>query len=163
MTVQPVRVLIADDSEDDRVIFAGELQTFPGFQLVGITPDGVETIAWLNATPPYSNRDKYPFPDLLLLDFQMPGYSGLEVLEWLHNQHPPRCPMVVLWSDSPDLIDQRKARHFGAHAVCAKPGTHSDFRTILARVSPQCCRAHAGPSLAPPFAARSTHRRGGRS
>ena len=135
MTNKPVRVLVADDSADDCVIISLELRTQPNFELAGITHDGIETIAWLNATPPYSNREKYPFPDLLLLDYQMPGCSGLDVLQWLHHQQ--RRPAVILWSNAVELIDQAKAYHSGAAVVCAKPDSPSQLTLILARVFPE--------------------------
>jgi CheY-like chemotaxis protein len=135
MTEQPVRVLVADDSEDDRLLLIRNLRTLPGFKVTGVTTNGVETIAWLNATPPYCNRGLYPYPELLLLDYKMPGYSGLDVLQWLHEQ--PRRPAVVLWSHTLNLIDQTKALELGAGLICSKPIRRSDLITILARVLPR--------------------------
>jgi CheY-like chemotaxis protein len=134
MNKTTVRVLLADDSDDDRLLLAMKLKKFPTFHLAGTTHDGVDTVAWLNATPPYNNRQKYPFPNLLLLDYQMPGYSGLDVLNWLHEQqHRPR---VILWSHAPNLINHAKAYQLGAAIVCAKPENPSQLSSILTRVFP---------------------------
>ena len=147
MNQNTIRVLIADDSDDDRTLLARAIRALPGFKLCGMTVNGVEAVAWLNGTPPYSNRERYPFPDLLLLDYQMPGYSGLEVLQWVHEQ--VRRPAVVLWSDSPRLIDQTKAHRFGAKVVCAKPRGSSDLREILSRIFPRLAVPSA-PAAPPP-------------
>ena len=147
MTNKPVRVLLADDSEDDCVIISLELRMQPNFELAGTTHDGVETIAWLNATPPYSNRKKFPFPDLLLLDYQMPGCSGLDVLDWL--QHQQRQPAVILWSNAVELIDEPKAYYTGADLVCAKPDSPSQLTSILARLFPQSAFWHTRPKPLP--------------
>lgn len=132
MMQQTVRVLIADDSEDDRLLLAYYLRRLPGFDLSGITTNGLETIAWLSGAPPYCNRDVYPFPDLLLLDNEMPGYSGTDIIEWLRDQ--PRRPAIVLWSDSPELIDRPKASQLGATLICEKPVCRSELNSILARL-----------------------------
>lgn len=134
MPSKTVRVLVADDSEDDRLLLSRHLRMLPGFELCGTTVNGVETIAWLNASPPYSNRQKYPFPDLLLLDYQMPGFSGIEVLEWLHSQW--RQPAVILWSDAVDQIDEPTAFQLGATMVCAKPCGRAELTALLAQLFP---------------------------
>lgn len=129
-----VRVLIADDSEDDRVLITRALGQFPAFQLAGVTADGLETVAWLTGAPPFDNREKFPFPDLLLLDYQMPACSGVAVLERLHKGSVPR--EIILWSDNPYLIDQKKAIHLGACLICTKPHASFGLQEILAQLYP---------------------------
>jgi len=145
MAQRILRVLVADDSEDDRLLLAHYLRRLSGFELSGITLNGVETIAWLSGMPPYGNRKLYPFPDLLLLDNEMPGYSGMDVIRWLYDR--PRHPVIVLWSDTPELINHAKAHELGAAVVCAKPTRRSDLGSILARafqlpVAPPPSEAH---------------------
>ncbi|HKQ39190.1 MAG TPA: response regulator [Verrucomicrobiae bacterium] len=130
MTINPLHVLLADDSADDRILLSRQLRTIPGLELTGLASDGPETIAWLAAAPPFADRARYPFPDLLLLDYQMPGCSGLDVLHWLADQ--PRRPASILWSHSPALIDSRLARRLGATLVCAKPFSRSELTSIIA-------------------------------
>jgi len=136
MTKHSIKILTADDSEDDRMIFQLALHRSGEFEVCGVAVDGIDTINYLNAMPPYSDRGVYPYPDLLLLDYQMPGCTGLEVLVWL--QHQPRRPKVVLWSHSLELIDDACAYDLGANVVCAKPDAS---REITATVF----RALAGP------------------
>jgi two-component system, response regulator len=132
MNKNALRVLLADDSEDDRTLLTRTLRAFPGLELTGVTMNGVDTIAWLSAAPPFCDRKEHPYPDLLMLDYQMPGCSGLEVIEWLHTQ--PRHPCVVLWSHTPELIDRPRAYELGAALVCAKPNGPAALNTILGRV-----------------------------
>ena len=148
MTEPPLRVLVADDSEDDRILLTRNLRTLPGFEVSGTTTDGVETIAWLNATPPYCNRKLYPYPELLLLDYQMPGYSGMDVLQWLYNQ--PRHTAVILWSHTLNLIDEPKALALGAALICAKPNRRSDLISILSRVFPRAFAPAIGVAFPQP-------------
>ena len=80
------KVLIADDSEDDRLFLRLTLQRNPRFQLVGEVEDGEETIEYLSGSGKFSDRQTYPFPDVLLLDIKMPRKTGHEVLDWLRSQ-----------------------------------------------------------------------------
>ena len=67
-------------------------------------------------------------PDLVLLDLQMPGMSGVEVLDHLRREHP-RLPVVIL-SGNQDVQLTRRALGNGAFDYIQKP---FDI-TVLARV-----------------------------
>jgi len=152
MTEHSIKILIADDCEDDRVILQLALHRSGEFEVCGVAVDGIDTINYLNAVPPYSDRGVYPYPDLLLLDYQMPGCNGLEVLVWL--QHQPRRPKVVLCSHSPELIGDACAYDLGANIVCAEAHASRDITATI-------FRALAGPlqRLAPDPSARTADSR----
>ena len=67
-------------------------------------------------------------PDLVLLDLQMPGMSGVEVLDHLRREHP-QLPVVIL-SGNQDVEPMRRALGNGAFDYIQKP---FDI-TVLARV-----------------------------
>jgi CheY-like chemotaxis protein len=68
----------------------------------------------------------------MLLDFNMPGYNGVQVLQRLqHRLHPPR---VVLWSSLPAQIDAPFALNLGADLVCAKPDSRVELVGIIQRL-----------------------------
>jgi two-component system, response regulator, stage 0 sporulation protein F len=58
-------------------------------------------------------------PDLVLLDLQMPGMSGVEVLDHLRREHP-RLPVVIL-SGNQDVQLTRRALGNGAFDYIQKP------------------------------------------
>jgi DNA-binding response OmpR family regulator len=118
--------------------------------LVGVTMDGLQTKMYLKGIPPYDNRIVYPFPEILLLDFQMPGYTGLEVLASMRGMS--RRPKTILWSDALDLINQARAYELGATLVCQKPTLPSEVRNILMTVQKY---SPAIPTAARPSSARS--------
>ncbi|GHG81644.1 LytTR family DNA-binding domain-containing protein [Comamonas sp. JC664] len=76
------RVLVADDEAPARAKVKRLLADDARFVLEGEASDGTETL----------NRVVALRPDLLVLDVQMPGLTGFEVLEALGPEH---CPAVI--------------------------------------------------------------------
>ncbi|MDB6025904.1 MAG: response regulator receiver protein [Verrucomicrobiales bacterium] len=52
-------------------------------------------IDYLSGAGPYADRERFPFPALVLLDMQLPQTSGSDLLDWL-KQHQDLNPMLVL-------------------------------------------------------------------
>ena len=90
MLEQAQWILMADDSEEDRLILKLAIRGREDLAMAGMTVNGNDTINYLQGVAAYTNRMQHPYPDLLLLDFQMPRGNGLAVLEWLQKQ--PRRP-----------------------------------------------------------------------
>lgn len=96
----PLRVLVVDDEAPARAKVKRLLAEDARFQLAGEAADGHEALAQVDALR----------PDLLLLDIQMPGLTGFEVLEALG---PESCPQVVFST----AYDAFALKAFDAHAV----------------------------------------------
>lgn len=89
-----IRVLLADDHAVLRDSLAAFLALYPDIEVVGQAGDGVETLAQIAALR----------PDVVLLDLNMPGLGGLEVLRRASKEHPA-CRMVVLTQyDAPQYV-----------------------------------------------------------
>ncbi|TVR75041.1 MAG: response regulator [Sphaerobacteraceae bacterium] len=70
-------------------------------------------------------------PDLILLDINMPGLSGFEVLQKLKaDQRLKRIPVVMLTS-SELSSDVARAYELGASGYISKPSYMHDIRAIL--------------------------------
>jgi CheY-like chemotaxis protein len=127
----PHVILVAENNDDDFVLLrcAFESAGLP-HRLIGVG-DGLDTINYLYADKPYTNRSAYPFPDLLLLDLQMPDVDGLEVLATVKGRTQFQClPIVVLSSvDDPLIIQQ--ALKLGATDYLMKPVT-TEERMVVA-------------------------------
>ena len=79
-----MKVLIADDSRMVVERLADLLDEVPGVQLVGKAKDAPEAIHAIMK----SN------PDAVILDLQMPGGSGLEVLRTVRQSHPSMWVLI---------------------------------------------------------------------
>jgi CheY-like chemotaxis protein len=128
-------VLLADDSEDDRILFELALRKVPEMRLVGIAHDGEQAIAYLAGKHPFADRHKFPYPDLLFLDLKMPRTTGFEVLDWLKTrQHKP---FITVFSGSELETDIKRARALGADAYKVKPANCDAYVDVLRSVEEQ--------------------------
>jgi CheY-like chemotaxis protein len=137
MTTQPtvIKTLIADDSEDECVLFDAMMRQAAFLSPIGFVHDGAEAIEYLSGSTRFRERKLFPYPDLVLLDFRMPRCDGLEVLSYLHRQ--PHRPRVVLWSNTLEQLDVPLALCLGADLVCNKPASSREFVEIIDRLIAQ--------------------------
>src|SRR6185503_10453139 len=102
-----IRTLIVDDSTDECLLLSVELRAIRSIKLIGFVGDGIEAISYLQGVEQFTNRELFPYPDLVLLDFCMPRCGGMGVLKFLQRQfHRPR---VVLWSNTMDRVNVPQA------------------------------------------------------
>lgn len=74
-----MRVLVIDDEPLSRLGVTARLQKEPDFEVVAEAGDGEEALKAIEGL----------MPDLIFLDIQMPGLSGLEVLKRVPEAHRP--------------------------------------------------------------------------
>lgn len=76
-------------------------------------------------------RDEPRLPDLILLDINMPGLSGFDVLEKLKADRKLMTIPVVMLTSSELSADVAKAYELGASGYISKPSYMHDIRAIL--------------------------------
>ena len=127
MTVAAERrtVLVVEDNAADAGLVAEALEAAPGLPAVALASSGRAALARLR--DPAAGR----LPHLILLDLNLPGYSGLETLADLKGDADlRRVPVIVLTtSKSQDEID--RCYELGAAAVLNKPLRLREYREML--------------------------------
>jgi CheY-like chemotaxis protein len=103
-----VRVGIVDDSPEIRALLRSFLEADGRFEVVGEAADGKEAIR-LAATS---------LADLLILDHQMPGMTGVAALPEIRCQAPATA--VILYAGGTDATTEQAALEAGALAVLNK-------------------------------------------
>jgi two-component system, LytTR family, response regulator len=118
MPPEPIRVLLADDEPLVRAALRAALARLPGFALVGEAGDGLAAIEAIERLA----------PDLVLLDVQMPGCDGFDVLAHLEPEQRPAVVFVTAY-------EQYALRAFDAHAIdyLLKPFDDDRLAAALAR------------------------------
>jgi putative two-component system response regulator len=119
--LRPSRILVVDDQEADALLLQAVLAR-AGYTAVEMVTDPTAVAQRCSEAP----------PDLLLLDWHMPGRSGPEILEEIHflTDEPNWMPVLVLTADiAPDT--KRRALSLGARDFLIKP---IDVPEVLLRV-----------------------------
>lgn len=122
--VQPrdrdVCVLLIDDNAADALL-AREAITGAadecGIDLV-IVADGGEALDYVAQRGPYANARR---PDLILLDLNLPGLSGKDVLAAIKSSTATRAIPVVVFSASLARSDIAESYELGANCFIPKP------------------------------------------
>ena len=116
---RPGTILVVDDNDDNRDVLSRRLQQ-KGF-VVAVAESGPDALASIA-------RDRY---DLVLLDVEMPGMSGLEVLTTIRAGHSPAQLPVIMVTARSQGTDIVEALTRGANDYVTKP---IDFPVALARI-----------------------------
>ncbi|MDP9591116.1 UNVERIFIED_ORG: CheY-like chemotaxis protein [Shinella zoogloeoides] len=66
--------------------------------------------------------------DYILLDINMPGTSGVDLLKRLRSQPRTAVTPVIMLSSSSSMTDINRAYESGANAYAVKPSTLSGYR-----------------------------------
>jgi two-component system chemotaxis response regulator CheB len=106
--MEPVKVLVVDDSAHNRRLLTELLETSPDVKVVGTAADGNEGLRQVLAL----------HPDVVTLDLEMPRLGGYSFLRVLKSTAP--TPVIVI-SSYAHKTDVFKALELGAFDFIAKP------------------------------------------
>jgi two-component system chemotaxis response regulator CheB len=106
--LEPVKVLVVDDSAHNRRLLMGLLESSPGVKVVGTAADGNEGLRQVMNLQ----------PDVVTLDLEMPKMGGYSFLRLLKSTVP--TPVIVI-SSYAHKADVFKALELGAFDFIAKP------------------------------------------
>src|SRR5882724_3852706 len=123
-----LKILHVEDSEEDLELFrrACEAAGLPAeFRRV---TDGFEAVGYLMGSNDFSNRNRYPLPDLIVLDLKMPGMGGFDFLKWLRQESGFSSLPVLIFTVSTNAQDKARALAEGATGYFIKP---KDFETLV--------------------------------
>lgn len=120
-----LKTLIAEDEPLAREGLVDWVNATPGLSLIAAVADGVQALAAIHQHQ----------PDLVLMDIQMPGMTGLQVLRALADEPERRLPAVIFTT----AYDEHALTAFELHAVdyLLKPFSQERFEEAIQHVQSQ--------------------------
>lgn len=117
-----MRAIVVDDYPPFLTALIALLGSKSGVEVVGQAHNGVDALKLAETER----------PDLVLVDFTMPGMNGAEVASRLKAQ--PWAPKVVIMSFNADSEYRDLALHAGADAYLVKTDMHQELVPLLQRL-----------------------------
>jgi CheY-like chemotaxis protein len=132
--VNAVAILYVEDEEADVVLLRHVFQKTGIPNPLQAVKDGKLAKDYLAGNPPYDDRSRHPLPGLVLLDLNLPYWSGFEVLEWIRQQPQLQRLPVLVFSSSNRPDDIARAYDLGANGFLVKPNALADLKCLVLAV-----------------------------
>ena len=127
MSAGPRHILLVEDNPADVRLMREALNGGPVPKILHIAANGDEAEAFLAA-------DSSPWLDLILLDLNLPGRHGCELLDWIRRHPRLGLVSVIVFSSSEADEDVRRAYASAANCYVTKPGDLDRFFAVLASI-----------------------------
>ena len=129
---RPIEILLVEDNPGDVRLTMEGLREAKVCNRIHSVYDGMEALAFLNREGSYIN---VPFPDLILLDLNLPKKDGREVLASIKaNEKIKHIPVVVL-TTSKSEEDIVKSYELQANCYVTKPVDLDQFLEVVKTIS----------------------------
>ena len=123
-------ILQVEDDPNDVFLFQHAMTRAGVTNPVQVASDGQQAIDYLQGAGKFADREKYPFPCLVLLDLKLPYVMGLDVLKWIREQ-PGTALTVLMLTASGEEADVESAYRLGANGFLTKPSEASKLHDIV--------------------------------
>jgi len=128
MTPKQIEVLLVEDDLGDAELTQEMLTEAKVSVNLRVVQDGVEALAYLRREGSYAEAAR---PDLVLLDLNMPGKDGREVLRDIRAEETLRSLPIVVLTTSESDEDILKSYDLGANCYVTKPVGLDQFARII--------------------------------
>lgn len=119
--------LVVEDNPADQKLTMKALSRNSEKNVVVIANDGQEALDYLNGHGEFGNRKKHPFPDIMLLDINMPRLNGKDLLQRIRVSERLKHLPVIMLTNSVYEVDVVESYRLGANAYVQKPVTIGEF------------------------------------
>ena len=126
--MHPLKLLIVEDSNVDRKLIQMAFGEGEHNVEIEFAKDGKSALDRLTATAQCSPQSR---PDLCIFDINMPGLSGIELLEKVKNRSDLKEIPVVMLSGSNDRKDIKVCYELQASGYINKPDDFVDLKRVL--------------------------------
>lgn len=130
MNVRP-HILLVEDNEGD-IILTTEAFLAGNFNArISVVRTGQEALDFIAKTNNFKDAQR---PDIILLDINLPGKNGYEVLAELKSSTAYKHIPIIMLTTSSAPEDVRKAYHLHVNSYITKPIDINDFLEAVGKI-----------------------------
>lgn len=129
------QILLVDDNKMDIALTLDAFREARLLNQIHVAHNGQEALEYLNGIGQFEDRDKYPLPNIILLDLKMPGIDGIEVLKRVKTTPTiKRIPIIILTSSKQEG-DRALSYDLGANSYLVKPISFNGFIDVVTKIT----------------------------
>jgi len=130
-----ILIHMADDDEDDRLMFQEALEEARLSNEMSFSVDGQDLLDYLRREGKYQDLEGKRLPDLILLDLNMPRVDGHQALKEIKSDPKlRRIPIVILTTSSAEK-DILSTYDIGANSFISKPVSFEGLVEVIKSVT----------------------------
>ncbi|MFP5439012.1 MAG: response regulator [Bacteroidia bacterium] len=126
MKTDGVHILLAEDDRDDRLFFKNAFKDLKIQNRLTICEDGISLMDYLKGAE--------PLPDILFLDLNMPGKSGMDCLKEIRANLHYRDMSIAIYTSLSHPSIHEDTLSAGANVFIRKPNDLGVLKKILLEV-----------------------------
>lgn len=119
----PKNILYVEDNKD-AITFFNRVVNKLGDYHFKTTEDGTSALKLLDEEKDFE-------PEMILLDINLPGMNGFEILQHVRTKTAYKHIPVIMFTSSDDYSDIKKSYEYGANAYLIKPDSLHSLRELL--------------------------------
>lgn len=134
MEYEPLSILLIEDEEAHAELTRRAIRKAGNANRIHIVSDGEEAFDFLCNRGAYADKSKYPLPGLILLDINLPGIDGIEVLKKLKKDPKlKKIPVIMLTTSEREEDIVRSYEHY-ANSYLTKPVGFKAFEEKIKQI-----------------------------
>lgn len=133
--IKEVNILLVEDDENDVLAVKRAFEKHQIGNPLFVVENGEEAMDFLKNEGEFANKEKYPKPDLILLDINMPKMNGIEFLSLIKREEPLKTIPVVVLTSSKREWDKVESYKLGVNSYIIKPVDFDKFAEAILMIN----------------------------